>query len=399
MPLSISSICRNITPSTTLRLNALVAEKRKQGLDVISLAAGEPDFDTPDHIKQAAHEAIDKGYTKYTASSGLPDLRKAICEHIRSTKGLSYQPGEIIVGTGAKQVILGALIALLEPGDEVLLPTPCWLSYPEMVRMAGGVPVLVPTSQEQGFMPDLSQLEAAVTPRTRAILFNSPNNPTGAVWDARAMEAVAQCAKDHDLWILSDEIYETLVFGGGTHIPMASLSEDAYARTITISGLSKTYAMTGWRIGYAAGPKHVIEAMDAYQSHATGNPNTIAQYAALKAVTDSQQCVADMAQAFESRCQAVQQLLREVPGITFAPPQGAFYVMVNIEGLLGKQFRGQTIDNDAKFAELVLEHALVSVVPGEPFFAPGCVRLSYAINEKRLAEAVRRIKAFVEELT
>ena len=398
MPLSISSICRNITPSTTLRLNALVAEKRKQGLDVISLAAGEPDFDTPEHIKQAAREAIDKGYTKYTASSGLPELRRALSEHIRSTKGLSYQPGEIIVGTGVKQVILGALIALLEPGDEVLLPTPCWLSYPEMVRMAGGVPVLVPTTLEQGFMPDLSQLEAAVTPRTRAIVINTPNNPTGAVWDMRAMEAVAQCAKDHDLFILSDEIYEMLVFGGGSHIPMASLSEDAYARTVTISGMSKTYAMTGWRIGYAAGPKPLIDAMDAYQSHATGNPNTIAQHAALAAVTASQQCVADMAQAFESRCQAVQELLRQVPGIAVAPPLGAFYVMVNIEALLGKRFRGQLIATDGQFAELLLEHALVSAVPGEPFFAPGCLRLSYAINEKRLAEAVRRIKVFVEEL-
>lgn len=398
MALTISSVCKNITPSTTLRLNALVNEKKQQGLDVISLAAGEPDFATPSHICLAGKHAIDTGKTKYTASSGIPELRRALSDFLLAHRGLRYEPGQLIVGTGAKQVLLGALQAILEPGDEVLLPAPCWLSYPEMVRMAGGVPVIVHTDMAQGYLPTPAQLAQAVTARTRAIILNTPNNPTGVVWGEQALRAVADLAQAYDFYIISDEIYESLVYAGERHIPIASLSEGAYSRTITVSGFSKAYAMTGWRLGYAAGPKAVIQAMDAYQSHATGNPNSIGQYAAVAALTGDQSCVEEMRQAFEGRCALMLSLLDEIFGVRYAKPHGAFYVLADISRLLGKRYRGEVIDSDGRLAELLLEHALVSAVPGEPFFAPGCLRFSYAINEERLAEAVRRIKKFVEEL-
>ena len=399
MPLTISSVCRNITPSTTLRLNALVAEKRKLGLDIISLAAGEPDFATPAFICEAAKEAIDLGRTKYTDSSGIPELRQAIARYMKQHKGLDYQPSDVIVSTGAKQAIIGALYAILEPGDEVLLPAPCWLSYPEMVRMAGGVPVVINTTIAQGFVPSDEQLQAAVTSKTKAIILNTPSNPTGVVWPRAVLESIAELARLHDFYIISDEIYETMVYAGAEHVPVAGLSADAFSRTVTVSGFSKAYAMTGWRLGYAAGPKAVIQAMDAYQSHATGNTNSIAQYAGLAAITGNQSCVTGMCQAFERRCHIMLSLLSDIPGLSFATPRGAFYVLVNISPLMGKTFQGRVIKSDADFAELLLKHALVSVVPGEPFFAPGYLRLSYAIDDTHISEAVARIKRFVSALS
>ena len=297
MPLQVSSLCRNITPSATLRLNALAAEKRKQGQDVISLAAGEPDFPTPAHIRQAGKDAIDEGKTVYTATAGIPDLRRVIAQKYRD-QGIEYQNNQVIVGTGAKQVLMEALCALLEPGDEVLLPTPCWLSYPEMIVMAGGKVVPVHTSMAQGFVPSREQLENAVTKRTRAIVINNPSNPTGMVWDKAVLEMIADLAQKYDFAIISDEIYEALCYDGCQSTVIASLSRDAFERTITISGFSKAYAMTGWRLGYALGPKLIIDAMDAYQSHATGNTSSITQYAGLAALEGDQSCVGQMREAF-----------------------------------------------------------------------------------------------------
>ena len=398
MALTVSSICQHIAPSATLRLNAIVAEKRKQGADIISLAAGEPDFDTPLHVRDAAKRAIDSGKTKYTATSGLPELRRALADYLLAHKGLSYQPSEIIVGTGAKQVIMEALIAMLDPGDEVIIPAPCWLSYPEMVRMAGGVPVIVRGEQAHGFVPSRAQLAAAFTPRTRAILVNSPNNPTGAVWPLEALRMVADLAKEHDCYIISDEIYECHVYSGSVHYPVAAISPDAFSRTVTISGFSKAYAMTGWRMGYAAGPKALMKAMDAYQSHATGNPCSVTQYAALAALLGDQACVGEMNRAFERRCQLILSLLEEIPGLSFIRPQGAFYVLVDVSGLFGRSYHGRVLTSDDDVVELLLDQALVSVVGGTAFFAPGCIRLSYATSEDRLREAARRIAAFVQQL-
>lgn len=397
MPLSISALCRNITPSTTLRLNALANDMRAAGRDVIALAAGEPDFDTPENIRQAAHAAIDSGKSKYTAVSGILPLRRAIADHLQKNKGLSYGPEEIIVATGAKQVLMGALLAILEAGDEVIIPAPCWLSYPEMIRMAGGVPVAVHTGREQGYMPTPQQLRQALTPRTRAILFNTPNNPTGAVWDEALLQQIAAIAREHDLYLISDEIYEDLVYEG-RHVAIAGLDADAAARTITVSGFSKSYAMTGWRLGYASGPRPVIDAMDAYQSHATGNTCSIAQYAGLEALQGDQQSVRAMQQAFARRRSLILEKLSAIPGITFGSPNGAFYVLADITALLGKAVNGRVISDDGVFAEVLLEDALVSVIPGGPFYAPGCLRLSYATSEQKITAAVERLGHFVQKL-
>ena len=380
-----------------MRLNALAAEKRKQGLDVISLAAGEPDFPTPIHIKQTGKAAIDSDKTRYTATAGIPDLRRAIAQKYRDV-GIDYQNDQVIVGTGAKQVLVEALYALLEPGDEVLLPTPCWLSYPEMISMAGGKAVTVHTSMAQGYVPTFEQLQSAVTPRTRAIIVNSPNNPTGMVWDRSTLEMIADFAQQNDLAIISDEIYETLCYDGCQSTIIAGLSRDAFERTITVSGFSKAYAMTGWRLGYALGPKAVIDAMDAYQSHATGNTCSITQYAGLDALQGDQTCIIMMQEAFDERRQLISSVLSSIPGISFAQPKGAFYVLADIQQLIGKHFRGERVDSDIRFSELFMEHFLVSVVPGTPFYAPNCLRLSYAIGSDRLKEAGQRLAQFVAEL-
>ncbi len=398
MPLTISSVCKSIQPSATLRLNAMVAEKKALGADIIGLAAGEPDFDTPEAIKEAARRAIDSGKTKYTAVSGIPELRRAIAASLERDKGLRYSPGDVITGAGAKQVLMEALHAVLDRDDEVILPAPCWLSYPEMVRMAGGVPVVVPAGEDRGYIPDIRALARAVTSRTKALILNSPNNPTGAVWGEDALNEVAELARRHDFYLVSDEIYEALVYGGARHVSVAALGDDAFRRTVVVSGFSKSYAMTGWRLGYAAGPKEVIRAMDAYQSHATGNPCSIAQYAGLGALSQDRHCVSSMCCAFERRRDLMLSCIGRIPSVSCVQPQGAFYVLLNISGLVGKAFAGREIGSDTDFAELLLEHALVSVVPGEPFFAPGHVRLSYAVSEERILEAMRRIAHFIGNL-
>ncbi|MGI6695698.1 MAG: pyridoxal phosphate-dependent aminotransferase [Christensenellales bacterium] len=394
MAIRISDKCKGINPSATLRLNALVAQLRAQGRDVISMAAGEPDMDTPQLIKDAAVKALEEGKTKYTATAGILPLRQAIADSLKGRYGLDYAPGQVLVASGAKQALIGALTAILNPGDEVLLPTPCWLSYPELIRMADGVPVLVATSADKGYVPDIDALKESITPRTRVILITSPGNPTGAVYPQALLEEIAALAKAHGLAIISDEIYEAFVYEGARHVPIASLSDDAMGRTVTISGFSKAFAMTGWRLGYAAGPKDVITAMDAYQSHAAGNPNSLAQYAGLAALENAQ-LVQDIVSAFSSRRRRMLAGLSGIPGISFFPPQGAFYVLMDVSRLLGKRYKDQVISNDTVFAELLLEHQGVSVVPGESFFAPGTCRLSYAISEARIDEALARLKAFV----
>ena len=398
MPTTLSKVCTEITPSTTLRLNALVAELRAKGQDIIGLAAGEPDFRTPDNINAAANQAIKDGQTYYTAVSGVPKLRQAVCDYLMREKGLSYTKEQILVGTGAKQVLHEALIAIVNPGDEVILPAPCWLSYPEMVRMAGGVPVVVETDEAHGFLPTREQLEAAITPKTKAVMLNTPNNPTGVVWGQDILKTLAELAVQYDFYIISDEIYEKMVYDGAVHVSAASISPEAYQKTIVVSGFSKAYAMTGWRLGYAAGPKDVIDAMCAYQSHATGNTNTIAQYAGIEALNGPQDSVKNMVEAFSSRRQLMLSCIEKIPGVSCAVPQGAFYVLLNVKGLIGHSFRGTPIRSEDDLAELLLEHAQVSVVPGSPFYACGYLRLSYAISEESIIEAMRRMEVFAKEV-
>ncbi len=397
MGIRISEKCRKISPSATLKLNALVAELKAKGRDVISMAAGEPDMDTPERIKSAAIKALREGKTKYTATAGILPLRQAIADSMNRRLDLDFSARQILVSSGAKQALLGCLTAVLNPGDEVLMPTPCWLSYPELVRMADGVPVPVENRKESGYVPDLSDLSARLTDKTRAILYSSPNNPTGAVYNREQLTMIAAFAREHDLVIISDEIYKVFVYDGAEHLSIASLNEDARERTVVVSGFSKAFAMTGWRLGYAAGPKELIDAMDAYQSHAAGNPNSLAQYAGLAAMEDSH-VTDDIVAAFTRRRKTMLEELKKIPQISFFTPPGAFYVLIDLGNLLGKHYQGREITDDGVFAELLLEAEGVSIVPGGPFFAPGSCRLSYAINEEKIVEALRRLAVFVSEI-
>ena len=398
MPLTLSRTCQAIAPSATLKMNALVGEMRDRGEDVISLSVGEPDFITPEHIREAGKRAIDEGKTRYTAASGMPSLRSAIAKYLLEEKGLRYTREEIIVGNGAKQVILGALQAIVNPGDEVLLPAPCWVSYPEMIQMAGGTPVWINTTKEQGFIPTAEQIEKAITPRTKALMLNSPSNPTGAVWSREQLTMLARLAVKHQFYIISDEIYEKLVYDGAEHISVATLNKQVFNQTIVVSGFSKAYAMTGWRLGYAAGPRPVISAMAAYQSHATGNANSIAQYAGLAALKGDQTCVNEMAAAFSRRRMLMLNCLRLVPHVSTFIPKGAFYVLLDVRETFGLSLDQKVIYSAGDFAELLLKNARVSVVAGDAFGAPGYVRLSYAVSDERILEAVRRIGNFTDKL-
>ena len=394
----ISKICQGIAPSVTLKMNALVAEMRAQGKDVIGLGAGEPDFDTPLHIRQAAARAMEEGQTRYTAASGTPALRQAVADTLNNEKGLSYAANQVLICTGAKQALLNSLIAVLDPGDEVILPAPCWISYPEMIGMAGGKAVWVYADESEGFIPSIEKIRAAVTDRTRAIIINSPSNPTGAVWSREQLLAVGQLAVERDLYIISDEIYDKLVYDGAECVSVAALSPAFCNRTLVINGWSKTYAMTGWRLGYVAGPKDVIAAMAAYQSHATGNPNSIAQAAGLAALRGDQTCVDEMYAAFARRRDLIVSLVREMPHVSCFVPQGAFYIMLNMRELIGRSFAGRVIRDSGDFAQLLLEYAQIAVVAGEPFGAEGYCRISYAISDERIVEAMGRLKNFLLEM-
>ena len=401
MPLGISAKCRNIAPSATLTLDAKVKALRAAGEKVIGFAAGEPDFDTPLPIRDAMKEALDKGMTRYTAVAGTIELRDAIIAKLQKEYGLSYARDEIVVSNGAKHSLYTALQTLCDPGDEVLIPTPCWVSYPEMVRMAGGVPVFVEAGEEEGFIPSIAKIAAAVTPRTKAFILTSPNNPNGAGWGRDILEALTALCVEKDFYLLSDEIYEKLIYDGKAHVSVASiaaLSPRVKARTLLVNGVSKTYAMTGFRIGYTAGPKDVISAMTNYQSQATSAPNTPAQYAAMVALTMPQDCVEEMRKAFEARRDLLVAGLNAIPGIHCARPEGAFYVMMNITALLGKRLGGRAIADTAAFAEALLEKGHVAVVPGSAFMSETCCRLSYAASAEEITEGLRRIAAFVKEL-
>ena len=398
MSLEISRLCQSIAPSVTLKINAMAAQLREKGQDIISLGAGEPDFDTPAFIRDAAKAALDVGETRYTAASGTPALRRSVCDFLRREKGLTYRPDQVLICTGAKQALLNAFVAMLNPGDEVILPAPCWVSYPEMIAMAGGKAVWVEAAEAEGFVPPIERIRAAVTERTKAILLNSPNNPTGAVWTREQLLAVGQLAVEKDIYLISDEIYDQLVYDGAEAVSVASLSPAIYARTLMVNGWSKAYAMTGWRLGYAAGPKALIAAMGAYQSHATGNPNAIAQAAGLAALEGDQRCVREMAAAFARRREMVLSLLAEMPYVSAFRPQGAFYVLLNVKELMGKRIGGREIHGSVELAEMLLEYAQIAVVPGAPFGAEGYVRLSYAAADDRLREAMRRLRAFLLQL-
>lgn len=394
----ISKLASGIAPSSTLAITAKANALKAEGIDVVGFGAGEPDFDTPEYIKEAAIAAIMQGFTKYTPASGILSLRKAIANKLERDNNVRYSPEQIVVNNGAKHSLVNTFMAILDPGDEVIIPAPFWLSYPEMVKMAGGVPKTVLTNKVNGFKLQPEELKASITAQTKAIIINSPSNPTGVVYTREELKVLADIAVENDLWIVSDEIYEYLVYGDVAHTCIASLSDDIYRRTITINGLSKSHAMTGWRIGYLAAPLEVAKAAGNIQSHATSNPNSIAQKAAEVAISTESTFIKDMVKEFAKRSKYMYEELRDIEGFEVIKPNGAFYCFVDVSELYDKSYKGQKINSAADLAAIMLEEKSVAVVPCKDFGAPDCIRLSYAISIESIEKGLNRIKKFVEEL-
>jgi aspartate aminotransferase len=384
----------NVKPSPTLAVTQRAAELKAAGKDVIGLGAGEPDFDTPQHIKQAAIDAINKGDTKYTAVAGTPALKKAICEKLKRENGIDYAPNQIVVGNGAKQVIFNALVATVNPGDEVLIPAPYWVSYPDMVLFAEGTPVTVPSREEDGFKLKPAALEKAITPKTKWLLLNSPCNPTGAAYTSAELRALADVLlKFPHVHIIADDIYEHLCYDGFAFTTLVQVEPQLASRTLTVNGVSKAYAMTGWRIGYAAGPKELIAAISDIQSHSTSNASSISQAASVAALNGPQEFLGEWRTSFEARRNLVVDALNAIPGLSCLKPEGAFYVFPNMKGLIGKTTpEGKLIGNSADLCTYLLEHGLVAAVAGSAFGMEGYFRISYATSEKILTEAMKRIR-------
>ena len=390
-----------VKPSPTVAITQTARELKEAGQDVIGLAAGEPDFDTPEHIKDAAIAAIHAGKTKYTAPDGIPELKRAICDKFRRENGLSYTPPQVSVSTGGKQVLYNALMATLNPGDEVIIPAPYWVSYPDMVLLAGGTPVIVETTLEDGFRITPEALEAAITPKTKWFLFNSPSNPTGAGYTRAQLGALTDVLlrRDH-VWVMSDDMYEHLAYDDFTFCTPAEVEPKLYGRTLTVNGVSKAYAMTGWRIGYAAGPEPLIAAMRKIQSQSTTNPCSISQWAAVEALNGPQDFLAERCAAFKTRRNLVVDMLNTAPGISCPVPEGAFYVYPSVAGCLGKTSAdGARIDTDEDFATALLAETGVAVVFGAAFGLSPYFRISYATSDDVLHEACSRIVRFCEGLT
>ena len=387
--MSISSRAASLTPSLTLSIDSKAKAMKAEGIDVCGFAAGEPDFDTPEHIKAAAEEALKKGFTKYTPSSGTPELRSAIAEKFKNDNKLDYKPGQIIVSNGAKQSCYNAIIATCEPGDEVVIPTPYWLSYPEMVRMAGAEPVFVQTKEENGWKMTADDFENAMTPRTKMVIINSPGNPTGTIYTREELQGIADVAAEEDILILSDEIYEKLVYDDAEHVSIASLSPETYNLTITVNGFSKAYAMTGWRLGYLGAPEPIAKAIDSIQSHTTSNPCSFAQKGGLAALKGDQQPVMDMRDEFSVRRDYMFDRLSSIQNISAVKPQGAFYILANISRM------SLTSQN---FADRLLSKASVAVVPGIAFGDDRTIRFSYAASIDVINKGLDRFEAFCRTL-
>ncbi len=389
---------RTISPSQTLAISAKAKAMKAEGEYVVNFGVGEPDFPTPEHIVEAGIEALKAGKTKYTPSSGLPELRKAICGKFARDNGLTYEPSQIIVSNGAKHSIFNVCYALVDEGDEVIIPTPYWLTYPEVVKTCGGVPVYVEGRKENKFKITPEQLEAAITPKTKLMIFNSPCNPTGAVYSEAEVRALAAVCEKSGIYVLSDEIYERLVYTDVRPFSMAKVSDAMYEHTITVNGVSKTYSMTGWRIGYLGAPKAIAKAIDSFQSHATSNACSIAQYATIKALNSPESCVEEMVSRFAERRAAALARIERMNGVYCIVPDGAFYIMLVVSGAFGKKLNGRTIETAADFADALLDEKKVAVVPGGPFGADDCVRLSYSLSMEDMLEGLDRIDAFLSQL-
>lgn len=391
----LSRIAMEVRASTTMAIDSLYKQMKAEGQDVIGFAAGEPDFPTPSHIKEAAFQAIRDNYTRYTPASGALDLKEAICARIKADCGVEYTPNQAVVSSGAKHLVYLALRAIVNPGNEVILPTPAWVSYYELIRMVGGTPVMVSATETEDFKLSPQKLEGAITSKTKAIILNNPSNPTGMVYDAAQLKALADVCVKHDLYIISDEIYCNLIYDGKPFTSVAALSQEIKEHTILINGVSKSYAMTGWRIGYALAQPEIAKLMANFVSHSTGSPCAVSQRAALTALTASQEEVAVMKAAFEERRNYMVERMNAIEGVSCIKPEGAFYVMMNIEKLIGKTIGGVLIRSGEDFATEFLKQGLVALVPGEGFEAPGFVRWSYAASMENIREGLDRLERFL----
>ena len=382
-----------LTPSSTLAISAKAKELKQQGKDVIGFGAGEPDFNTPEHIMEAAISAMKNGATKYTPAAGIPELKKAIVKKLKLDNGLDYQENQVMVTLGAKHGLYNFFQVVCDPGDEVIIPIPYWVSYPEQVKLAEAIPVYIEGKAENLYKITPEQLDAAITDKTKAVIINSPSNPSGVVYHKEELEQLAEVCKKRDILIISDEIYEKLIYDGDKHVSIASLSEDAYQRTFVVNGVSKPYSMTGWRIGYIAGDKKVIKAMVDLASHSTSNPVSFAQYGALEALTGSQEELEMMKKAFEDRRNETLKLIDEIPGLKPIKPQGAFYAFVDISEVLNKNNRN--FKDADEWSTALLEEVNVAVIPGSGFGQPNFIRLSYATSLDNIQEGMKRIKQFI----
>ena len=387
--MEISTRAALLTPSLTLSIDSKAKAMKSEGIDICGFGAGEPDFDTPDHIKAAAIAALEAGFTKYTPSSGLPELRQAIADKLAADNGLEYRPSQVIVSNGAKHSCYNAILATCERGDEVIIPSPYWVSYPDMVRLAGAEPVIVQTSERNNWKMTAEEFENAMTPRTKMVIMNSPGNPSGSVYTREELEAIVAVAAEEDIYILSDEIYEKLVYDDAQHVSIASLSKQAYDLTITVNGFSKSYAMTGWRLGYMGAPEEIAKAVDSIQSHSTSNPCSFAQKGAIAALKGDQQPLSDMHDEFDMRRNYMYERVSKIPNITAVRPRGAFYVLVNISQL------GLSSQN---FSDRLLSKANVAVIPGVAFGDDRTIRLSYATSIDVIKKGLDRFQDFCRTL-
>ena len=394
---SLSTIASNVQASTTLALDALYKEMKANGVDVIGFAAGEPDFPTPDYIKYAGMAAIVHDETRYTPATGTLALKKAVCKRLKEDLGLDYEPANIVCSSGAKHCLYIALRAIINLGDEVIIPTPAWVTYNEMVKMVGAEPVTIVCTEAENFKLTPEKLEAAITDKTKCVMLNNPSNPTGMLYSREELQGIADVCVKHDLFIIADEIYYKLLYDGREFTSIASLGEDVKELTIIINGVSKSYAMTGWRIGYIAADKRVVSVMSKYLSHSTGNPSAPAQAASVAALNAPQDTVEEMRKAFEKRRDYMVERMNQIPGVSCLKPEGAFYVMMNISKLIGKTLHGQVINNADDFGDIFLKEGLVCIVPCTGFGDPNFLRWSYATSMENIKEGLDRLERFLAE--
>jgi len=393
--MGLSTRAMRIEPSRTMAVTQRMRDMKREGKDVLAFSSGEPDFPTPDHIARAGKEAIDKGYTKYSPVAGIPELKEAICDHLKEHYALPYKPGEILVSNGAKQVLIEAMAALLDPGDEVIIPVPCWVSYPEQVKLADGVPVLIERKMKDDFRLRPEQVAEKITPRTKMMILCNPDNPTGAVMREEDLRGIAELAVRHPFYVLSDEIYSRLIYGENKHVSFGVFSEEVKRQTITVNGFSKAYAMTGWRLGYAAAPKEIIKAMSEIQGHYSSGANTISQWAGLAAIRGPQDSVEKMRQEFDRRRKTMAKRIQNMKGLRCNIPQGAFYVYPEVSGWFEKKFGGKEIRGSEDFCSALVEEAGIGLVPGVGFLQEGYVRITYACSMEQILEGMDRMERFL----